>query len=180
MVSATCRLCSAESCVSGVGILAPSNPGILTDAQSSTKPHKAVAAEARHSGVRLNKADQYARARPRRFAQLKGDANTFGSQQMMTCDGIQTDSRTALLRIMRLLLFAAMQGAAVILIGFAALFLSFEPGWSAGGQTAAPARPGDARSGSLLLKTDNGYADATRLGIDVALTVSGPTVRARV
>ena len=37
------------------------------------------------------------------------------------------------------------------------------------------------RSGSLLLKTEGGgYADATRLGIDVDLTVSGPTVRARV
>jgi Ca-activated chloride channel family protein len=46
--------------------------------------------------------------------------------------------------------------------------------------SATSARPGDARSGSLLLKTDDGYADATRLGIDVDLTVSGPTVRARV
>ena len=41
-------------------------------------------------------------------------------------------------------------------------------------------KPGDARSGSLLLKTEDGYADASRLGIDVDLTVSGPTVRARV
>jgi Ca-activated chloride channel family protein len=38
----------------------------------------------------------------------------------------------------------------------------------------------DAKSGSLLLKTDDGYADATRLGIDVDLTVSGPTIRAKV
>ena len=45
---------------------------------------------------------------------------------------------------------------------------------------AAFLKPGDARSGSLLLKTDEGYADASRLGIDVDLTVSGPTVRARV
>ena len=99
---------------------------------------------------------------------------------MTTCDGIQTDGRPGLLRIMRLLLFFAVQGAAVILVGFAALFLSFEPVWSAEGPTAAFARPGDARSGSLLLKTDDGYADAARLGIDVDLTVSGPTVRARV
>jgi Ca-activated chloride channel homolog len=99
---------------------------------------------------------------------------------MTTCDGIQTDGRPGLLRIMRLLLFFAMQGAAAILVGFAALFLSFEPVWSAEGPTAAFVRPGDARSGSLLLKTDDGYADATRLGIDVDLTVSGPTVRARV
>lgn len=99
---------------------------------------------------------------------------------MTTCDGIQTDGRPGLLHIMRLLLFFAMEGAAAILVGFAALFLSFEPVWSAEGPTAAFAGPGDARSGSLLLKTDDGYADATRLGIDVDLTVSGPTVRARV
>ncbi len=67
---------------------------------------------------------------------------------MTTCDGIQTDGRPGLLRVMRLLLFFAMQGAAVILIGFAALFVSFEPVWSAEGATAALARPGDARSGS--------------------------------
>ena len=42
------------------------------------------------------------------------------------------------------------------------------------------ARPSDAQSGTLLLKTENGYAEATRLGIDVDITVSGPTVRARV
>jgi Ca-activated chloride channel family protein len=99
---------------------------------------------------------------------------------MTTFDEIETSGRPGLLRIMRLLLFLAMQGAAVILVGFAALFLSFEPVWSAEGPTAAVASPGDARSGSLLLKTDDGYADATRLGIDVDLTVSGPTVRARV
>ena len=99
---------------------------------------------------------------------------------MTTCDELETSIRPGLLRIMRLLLFFAMQGAAAILVGFAALFLSFEPVWSAEGPAAAFAGPGDARSGSLLLKTDNGYADATRLGIDVDLTVSGPTVRARV
>ena len=43
---------------------------------------------------------------------------------------------------LRLLLFFAMQGAAVILVGFAALFVSFEPVWSAEGPTAGacPAR----------------------------------------
>jgi Ca-activated chloride channel family protein len=46
---------------------------------------------------------------------------------------------------------------------------------------AKVARPGDARSGSLLLKTGtDGYVDARRLGIDVNLTISGPTIRARV
>jgi len=67
-----------------------------------------------------------------------------------------------------------------ILVGFAALFLSFEPVWSAEDAQAAITRPRDARSGSLLFKTEDGYVDATRLGVDVDLTVSGPTIRARV
>src|SRR3984893_13770910 len=99
---------------------------------------------------------------------------------MTTCDEIETAESSGLWRIVRLLLFWVMQGAAVILVGFAALFLSFEPVWSAGSPSATLVRPGDARSGLLLLKTDDGYSDATRLGIDVDLTVSGPTVRARV
>jgi Ca-activated chloride channel homolog len=107
---------------------------------------------------------------------------------MTTCDEIETDGRSCLSRmdwaslscIVKLLLFLVMQGAAVILIGFAALFLSFEPVWSAAGPGANIGRPDDVRSGSLLLKTDDGISEATRLGIDVDLTVSGPTVRARV
>src|SRR5712672_2384804 len=99
---------------------------------------------------------------------------------MTTCDEIETGERSGLWRIVKLLLFFVMQGAAVILVGFAALFLSFEPVWSAESPSATLAGLSDARSGSLLLKTDDGYADATRLGIDVDLTVSGPTVRARV
>src|SRR5258706_14400303 len=99
---------------------------------------------------------------------------------MTTCDEIETSDSSGLSRIVKLLLFCVMQGAAVILVGFAALFLSFEPVWSAESPSATLVRPGDARSGSLLLKTDDGYSDATRLGIDVDLTVSGPTVRARV
>jgi Ca-activated chloride channel family protein len=100
---------------------------------------------------------------------------------MTTCDEIETGGRSGLSSMVRLLLFLVMQAVAAILIGFAALFLSFEPVWSAEGPHAALVRPSDARSGSLLLKTDgDGYADATRLGIDVDLTVSGPTVRARI
>ncbi len=99
---------------------------------------------------------------------------------MTTCDETETDSSTGLPGLIRLVLFFVMQGFAVILVGFAALFLSFEPVWSAAGQPAAFVKPGDARSGSLLLKTEDGFADASRLGIDVDLTVSGPTVRARV
>src|SRR5450432_1492254 len=99
---------------------------------------------------------------------------------MTTCDEIETAESSGLWRIVRLLLFCVMQGAAVILVGFSALFLSFEPVWSAENPSATLASLSDARSGSLLMKTDDGYADATRLGIDVDLTVSGPTVRARV
>ena len=84
-----------------------------------------------------------------------------------------------LANLTRLLLFVVMQCFTVILIGFAALFVSFEPVWS----EEAPhmfARPSDAHTGTLLLKTEDGYADASRLGVDVDLTVSGPTIRARV
>jgi Ca-activated chloride channel family protein len=99
---------------------------------------------------------------------------------MTICGEIQSGGRSRLSRKMRVILFFAFEGAAALLIGFAALFLSFEPVWSAESLQAAFVKPGDARSGSLLLKTEDGYADATRLGIDVDLTVSGPTVRARV
>lgn len=103
---------------------------------------------------------------------------------MTTCDDIETDSsadtRHDLAGLARMVLFMVMQGVAVILVGFAALFISFEPGWSATVPPAAFIKPGDARAGSLLIKTDEGYNDASRLGIDVDLTVSGPTVRARV
>ena len=99
----------------------------------------------------------------------------------MTIRGeIQADRRSRLSRKMRVILFFAFEGAAALLIGFAALFLSFEPGWSAERAQTAFLKPGDARSGSLLLKTEDGYADASRLGIDVDITVSGPTARARV
>lgn len=67
-----------------------------------------------------------------------------------------------------------------ILVGIAAFFVSFAPGRAADGAGRMLADIGDARTGSLLIKGDDGYADATRLGIDVDLTVSGPTVRARV
>src|SRR4051794_39147681 len=99
---------------------------------------------------------------------------------MTRCDEIEADKPGEQPSLIRLVLFFVMQGVAVILVGFAALFLSFEPVWSAERAQAAFVKPGDARSGSLLLKTDDGYADASRLGIDVDLTVSGPTVRARV
>lgn len=98
---------------------------------------------------------------------------------MTTCDEIQT-ARAVVSNATGPLWHRVMRSVAVILVGIAAFFLNLQPVWSIGGPVAGVAGPGDARSGSLLLKTDDGYADATRLGIDVDLTVSGPTVRARV
>jgi Ca-activated chloride channel homolog len=99
---------------------------------------------------------------------------------MSTCDEMRTGG-SRLSRLVWLALYFMMQAAAVILIGFAALFVSFEPSWSAQGQKLAFAGPADVRSGTLLLKSDSGGpSEAIRLGIDVDLTVSGPTVRARV
>jgi Ca-activated chloride channel homolog len=99
---------------------------------------------------------------------------------MTVCEEIDAGLRPRLWRVAKLLLFCLTEGAAVLLIGFAALFVNFHPAWSAGVPPAGVARPGDAKSGSLLLKTEDGYTDAIRLGIDVDLTVSGPTIRARV
>ncbi|WP_315781342.1 marine proteobacterial sortase target protein [Bradyrhizobium sp. SZCCHNPS1003] len=82
--------------------------------------------------------------------------------------------------IVTMLLFLLLQAAAVLLVGFTALFLSVTPGWSAEGSLAPLTRPGDARSGALLFKSDGSYAEAPRLGIDVDIVVSGPTARARV
>ena len=98
---------------------------------------------------------------------------------MTTCDDVLSDRPTQWAAIKRPIV-RALRMAAAILVGIAAFFLSFEHGHSAPGEAALLRGPSDARSGSLLLKTDNGYADANRLGIDVDLTVSGPTIRARV
>jgi Ca-activated chloride channel family protein len=100
---------------------------------------------------------------------------------MTTCDEIETNHRPSVLsKIATVLLFVAVQGIAIAIVGFAALFVSFEPVWSAQSLPAGLVKPADAHTGSLLLKTDDGYADAIRLGIDVDVTVSGPTARARV
>jgi Ca-activated chloride channel homolog len=66
------------------------------------------------------------------------------------------------------------------LIGVAAL-LAAALSFASAARAATIAGPGDARSGSLILKTEGeGYTDAERLGVDVDVTVSGPTLRARV
>src|SRR3569833_1577127 len=99
---------------------------------------------------------------------------------MTACEKLDAAARPRLWRAAKFLLFLLSDGAAVVLIGFAALFVNFQPAWSASLPPAGVARPGDAKSGSLQLKNEDGYTEAIRLGVDVDLTVSGPTIRARV
>src|SRR5262245_23185183 len=106
-----------------------------------------------------------------------------GASEMTTCEEIQTTGRLRRFTLMEPLALRVMRSLAAILLGIAAFFVGWAPAGAAGqAQTQALTRPGDVRSGTLLLKGDNteGHADATRLGIDVDLTVSGPTIRARV
>ena len=77
----------------------------------------------------------------------------------------------------------ALQFLAAIVLAIAAFFAA--AAGARAGQNPAPtpvfASPSEARAGSLLLKTEDGrYADAPRLGTDIDITVSGPTIRARV
>ena len=74
-------------------------------------------------------------------------------------------------------LLRRLRNAAAILAGIAAFFVSWAAAAAAG---TAPVKLDDVRAGSLLLRSGDGYADATRLGIDVDITVSGPTIRARI
>ncbi len=98
---------------------------------------------------------------------------------MTPCDDTGIERSSILSRTVTILLFLLAQVVAALLIGSVALAVS--PTHAAEAQAAAFIKPGDARSGSLLLKNgDNAYADATRLGTDIDITVSGPTTRARV
>ena len=101
---------------------------------------------------------------------------------MATWDVIQIHGGSAPLTLAKPSLLRVIRSLFAILIGIATCVLNFLPARAGPGISAATiARPGDARSGSLLLKTaGEGYVDARRLGIDVDLTVSGPTIRARV
>src|SRR6201987_2070182 len=98
---------------------------------------------------------------------------------MTSCEYTKIESFSILSRLVTVLLVLLAQVVVALLIGSVALAVS--PTQAAELQSAPFIKPGAARSGSLLLKNgDNTYADATRLGIDVDLTVSGPTIRARV
>lgn len=99
---------------------------------------------------------------------------------MDTYDTADNDEHPMLNRLIKVGLFLLAQGIAVMLMAFVALLVSFGTSWSATTEQASLHQPGDARSGSLLLKEDGAYVEAIRLGIDVDITVSGPTLRARV
>ena len=95
-------------------------------------------------------------------------------------DTIDSNEHPMLGRLIAIGLFLLVQGVAVMLVAFVALLVSLEPGRSATTEQASLLQPGEARSGSLLLKDDGGVTEALRLGIDVDITVSGPTLRARI
>src|SRR4051812_1019824 len=99
---------------------------------------------------------------------------------MDTYDTMDSNEHPWLGRLIVVGLFLLAQGIAVMLVAFVALLVSLEPGWSATTEQASLLQPGDAKSGSLLLKEDGVYTEAIRLGIDVDITVSGPTLRGRV
>lgn len=72
---------------------------------------------------------------------------------------------------------------AAIVLAIAAFFASAAAVRAGQAESAQPifASPGEARAGSLLLKTADGrYADAPRLGTDIDIVVNGPTIRAKV
>lgn len=99
---------------------------------------------------------------------------------MDNCDAVDGNDHPWLGRLVKVGLFLLAQGIAVLLVSFVALLVSFAPGWSATTEQASLLQPGDAKSGSLLLKEDGAYTEAIRLGIDVDIAVSGPTLRTRV
>lgn len=99
---------------------------------------------------------------------------------MDNCDAVDGNDHPWLGRLVKVGLFLLAQGIAVLLVSFVALLVSFAPGWSATTEQVSLLQPGDAKSGSLLLKEDGAYTEAIRLGIDVDITVSGPTLRTRV
>lgn len=96
---------------------------------------------------------------------------------MTTIDYDQHDADergvTGLPELIEQILLFALGGIAAFMLGIGLLLFDLSPAWSA-------TRDDAPRSGSLIIKSEAGETEATRLGIDVDLTVSGPTMRARV
>jgi Ca-activated chloride channel homolog len=106
------------------------------------------------------------------LAQARALPHNTGAMSTGACGTAMSDEIQTSARSFRPIWLATMQSAA-ILIGIAAFFVSPQP--------ARSAEPLTRPSGALLLKNgEAGYAEAPRLGIAVDLTVSGPTIRARV
>jgi Ca-activated chloride channel family protein len=80
---------------------------------------------------------------------------------------------TGLPELLEQILLFALGGVAAFMLGIGLLLFDLSPAWSATSDDAP-------RSGSLIIKSEAGSTEATRLGIDVDLTVSGPTMRARI
>jgi len=62
---------------------------------------------------------------------------------MPACRGVTAEDQLSLARTARLLLVFLLQSLVVLLAGFAALLVDFEPGWSAEDPPAALLRPSD-------------------------------------
>jgi len=96
---------------------------------------------------------------------------------MTTIDYDQHDADergvTGLPELIEQILLFALGGIAAFMLGIGLLLFDLSPAWSA-------TRDDAPRSGSLIIKSEAGETEATRLGIDVDLAVSGPTMRARV
>src|SRR3984885_10026895 len=159
-------------------MLSSLNPKTVADVKTRTNPHRTPPGRLQ---VRLphrprpNKAEHHARAALVPSDKCGAIATHRREQTMMVGYGIAAWPFLAAkyeLHERRRALTALMIGVAAIL---GALLIS------GGARGATLARPSDARSGSLILKAEGeGYTDAARLGIDVDVTVSGPTLRARV
>ena len=110
---------------------------LVSRGQSSRRTihHKPAQNRPGRGGPRRPAAEQGRSFRSRQIAEFRTLTprrnRRSGVSDMTTCDEIEADKRSEQPGLIRLVLFFVMQGVAVILVGFAALFLSFEPVWSA-------------------------------------------------
>ena len=80
---------------------------------------------------------------------------------MNNYDTVDSHEHPWLGRLIKVGLFLLAQGIAVLLVSFVALLVSFAPGWSATTQQASLLQPGEARSGTLLLKENGATTEAS-------------------
>jgi hypothetical protein len=82
-------------------------------------------------------------ARERAVSNNGGDETPFRERTMPACRKVTAKDQISLARIARLLLVFLLQSLVVLLAGFAALLVDFEPGWSAEDPPASLLRPSD-------------------------------------